>query len=63
MCEIETHFVGINVMLFMIFFFRYFVSYVIQFQFQKALCEAAGHSGPLHHCDIYNSKAAGKRLG
>jgi peptidyl-dipeptidase A len=42
---------------------RYFVSYVIQFQFQKALCEAAGHTGPLHECDIYNSTAAGKLLG
>ncbi|XP_028823415.1 angiotensin-converting enzyme isoform X2 [Denticeps clupeoides] len=42
---------------------RYFVSFVIQFQFHKALCEAAGHTGPLHTCDIYQSKAAGKLLG
>ncbi|XP_067685542.1 uncharacterized protein [Haliotis asinina] len=44
-------------------YIRYFVSYVIQFQFHKALCTAAGHTGPLHKCDIYNSKAAGTLLG
>ncbi|XP_041818495.1 angiotensin-converting enzyme [Chelmon rostratus] len=42
---------------------RYFVSFIIQFQFHKALCNAAGHEGPLYKCDIYNSKAAGKLLG
>lgn len=41
---------------------RYFISFVIQFQFHEALCQAAGHQGPLHKCDIYNSKEAGKRL-
>ncbi|XP_059145136.1 angiotensin-converting enzyme-like [Physella acuta] len=40
-------------------YIRYFVSFVIQFQFHKAMCDAAGHRGPLHRCDIYNSKAAG----
>ncbi|XP_041371786.1 uncharacterized protein LOC121385251 [Gigantopelta aegis] len=44
-------------------YIRYFVSFVIQFQFHKALCQAAGHSGPLHKCDIYNSTRAGKLLG
>uniref|UniRef100_A0A673G0M1 Angiotensin-converting enzyme n=1 Tax=Sinocyclocheilus rhinocerous TaxID=307959 RepID=A0A673G0M1_9TELE len=42
---------------------RYFVSFVIQFQFHKALCEAAGQPAPLHNCDIYQSKEAGKLLG
>lgn len=42
---------------------RYFVSFVIQFQFHQALCTAAGHTGPLHKCDIYQSKEAGKLLG
>lgn len=41
---------------------RYFVSFIIQFQFHEALCQAAGHKGPLHKCDIYQSKEAGKRL-
>ncbi|KAK7508278.1 hypothetical protein BaRGS_00000517 [Batillaria attramentaria] len=43
-------------------YIRYFVSYVLQFQFHKALCEAAGHTGPLHTCDIYNSTEAGQKL-
>ncbi|KAM3592839.1 uncharacterized protein V6R79_026353 [Siganus canaliculatus] len=42
---------------------RYFVSFIIQFQFHKALCDAANHTGPLHTCDIYQSKDAGKLLG
>lgn len=41
---------------------RYFVGFIIQFQFHEALCQAAGHKGPLHKCDIYQSKEAGKRL-
>ncbi|XP_062576365.1 uncharacterized protein LOC134238260 [Saccostrea cucullata] len=44
-------------------YIRYFVSFVLQFQFHKALCEAAGQTGPLHQCDIYQSKEAGKKLG
>ncbi len=40
---------------------RYFLSFIIQFQFQKALCEAAGYKGPLHECSIFGNKAAGER--
>ncbi|XP_013379232.1 angiotensin-converting enzyme [Lingula anatina] len=43
-------------------YIRYFVSFLIQFQFQRALCDAAGHTGPIHHCDIYQSTAAGEKL-
>ncbi|KAK6486886.1 angiotensin-converting enzyme 2 [Huso huso] len=43
-------------------FIRYFTRTIYQFQFQKALCEAAGHSGPLYKCDITNSMAAGNKL-
>ena len=42
---------------------RYFLSFIMQFQFHKALCEKAGHTGPLHECSIYNNKEAGKALG
>jgi len=42
--------------------FRYFVSFIIQFQFQKALCEAANVQRPLHRCDIYESREAGDLL-
>ena len=40
---------------------RYFLSFVIQFQFQKALCAAAGYKGELANCDIYGNKAAGEK--
>jgi peptidyl-dipeptidase A len=41
---------------------RYFLSYILQFQFHKALCEAAGFKGPLHECSVYGNDAAGKRF-
>ncbi|XP_023569866.1 angiotensin-converting enzyme-like protein Ace3 isoform X2 [Octodon degus] len=44
-------------------YMRYFLSLVLQFQFHEALCNASGHVGPLHQCDISNSKVAGKILG
>jgi peptidyl-dipeptidase A len=40
---------------------RYFLSFIIQFQFQKALCDAAGYKGELAECDIYGNKAAGEK--
>ncbi|CAG5130978.1 unnamed protein product [Candidula unifasciata] len=43
-------------------YIRYFVSFVIQFQFHKALCDKSGYIGPLHRCDIYNSTEAGTAL-
>nr|XP_019588384.1 PREDICTED: angiotensin-converting enzyme-like [Rhinolophus sinicus] len=43
-------------------YMRYFLSLVLQFQFHEALCKASGHAGPLHRCDIYNSRTAGKLL-
>ncbi|XP_038048596.1 angiotensin-converting enzyme-like [Patiria miniata] len=43
-------------------FLRYFIRTIIQFQFHKGLCDAAGHTGPLHRCDIYKSTAAGDKL-
>jgi len=42
---------------------RYFLSFIMQFQFHKALCDKAGHEGPLHECSIYNNKQAGEALG
>ena len=41
---------------------RYFLAHILQFQFHKAMCELAGHTGPLHTCSIYESKAAGDKL-
>jgi peptidyl-dipeptidase A len=42
---------------------RYFLSFIIQFQFHRALCDAAGFKGPLHECSIYGSQEAGRRFG
>jgi peptidyl-dipeptidase A len=41
---------------------RYFLAFIQQFQFHRALCETAGYEGPLHRCSIYNNKEAGARL-
>jgi peptidyl-dipeptidase A len=41
---------------------RYFLARILQYQFHQALCEVAGHKGPLHQCSIYGNKAAGERL-
>ncbi|HJY35825.1 MAG TPA: M2 family metallopeptidase, partial [Steroidobacteraceae bacterium] len=41
---------------------RYFLSYILQFQFHKALCEAAGFKGPLSECSVYGNAEAGKRF-
>lgn len=43
-------------------YMRYFLSHIIQFQFHKAMCAAAGFEGPLHECSVYGNKAAGDRL-
>lgn len=41
---------------------RYFLAFILQYQFQRALCDAAGHDGPLHECSVAGSEAAGARL-
>uniref|UniRef100_A0A1I8FZD8 Angiotensin-converting enzyme n=1 Tax=Macrostomum lignano TaxID=282301 RepID=A0A1I8FZD8_9PLAT len=41
---------------------RYFISFLLKFQFYKAMCEEAGHKGPLSTCDFYKSTAAGDKL-
>ncbi len=41
---------------------RYFLARVLQFQFYRAMCRAAGHTGPLHRCSFYGSREAGSRL-
>jgi peptidyl-dipeptidase A len=43
-------------------YLRYFLARIYQYQFHKALCEAAGWKGPLHACSIHGSKEAGRRL-
>ena len=41
-------------------YMRYFLAHVYQFQFHRALCQAAGWKGPLHACSIHGSEAAGE---
>lgn len=41
---------------------RYFLARILQFQFQRSLCEIAGHEGDLPSCSIYGSKEAGDRF-
>jgi peptidyl-dipeptidase A len=41
---------------------RYFLATVLQYQFHRALCRAAGHQGPLHACSIFGNKLAGAKL-
>lgn len=41
---------------------RYFLSHILQFQMYKALCDAAGHTGPLHTCSFYGNKEAGAKF-
>jgi peptidyl-dipeptidase A len=43
-------------------YMRYFLAFILQFQFHRSLCQAAGYDGPLHECSIYGNKAAGAKL-
>ena len=41
---------------------RYFLARLLQFQFYRAMCRAAGHTGPLYTCSFFGSKEAGAKL-
>ncbi|MGE5486869.1 MAG: M2 family metallopeptidase [bacterium] len=41
---------------------RYFLAHILQFQFHRALAQAAGCMDALHRCSIYGNKEAGARL-
>jgi peptidyl-dipeptidase A len=41
---------------------RYFLADILQFQFHRALCRAAGQTGPLNRQSIYGNKEVGRRL-
>jgi len=43
-------------------YMRYFLADILQFQFHRALAQAAGCVGPLNRCSIFGDKAAGSRL-
>ncbi len=41
---------------------RYFLARILQFQFYKAACDAAGWKGPLHRCSFYGNKDVGAKM-
>lgn len=41
---------------------RYFLAHILQFQFHRAMCRQAGHTGPLHTCSVYGNADVGARL-
>ncbi|KAL7031428.1 hypothetical protein ACKWTF_007011 [Chironomus riparius] len=43
-------------------YIKYFVATILQFQIYAELCSAANHIGPLHTCDFYRSREAGRLL-
>src|SRR5471032_3152359 len=43
-------------------YMRYFLARILQFQFYRSMCQAAGHQGRLHECNFYGSKEAGAKL-
>jgi peptidyl-dipeptidase A len=43
-------------------YMRYFLAHILQFQFHRALSQAAGCTGPLNRCSVFDSKPAGAKL-
>jgi peptidyl-dipeptidase A len=43
-------------------YMRYFLAHILQFQFYKAACTQAGHTGPLHRCSFYGNKDVGAKF-
>jgi peptidyl-dipeptidase A len=43
-------------------YLRYFLSFIMQFQFHEAACAMAGWEGPLHRCSIYGNEQVGRRF-
>jgi peptidyl-dipeptidase A len=43
-------------------YMRYFLARVLQFQFHRSWCRAAGWTGPLYRCSVYGNAAAGRQL-
>jgi peptidyl-dipeptidase A len=43
-------------------YLRYFLSFIMQFQFHESACEMVGWEGPLHRCSIYGNEEVGRRF-
>lgn len=44
-------------------YMKYYVALLLEFQIYEALCNAMGHTGQLHTCDIHRSRETGRILG
>ncbi len=43
-------------------YLRYFLAYILEFQFYQSACQQAGWQGPLHRCTIYGNTQVGARF-
>jgi len=43
-------------------YMRYFLAHILEFQFYRAMCHAAGQTGPLNRCTFFGSKEAGAQF-
>ena len=43
-------------------YMRYFLAYLLEFQFYEAACRQAGWTGPLHRCSFYGNEAVGAKF-
>lgn len=43
-------------------YIKYFIGTILQFQIYAEMCETVNHVGPLHTCDFYRSREAGRIL-
>jgi len=43
-------------------YMRYFMAFILEFQFYRAMCKEAGFTGPLNRCTFYQSEKAGAKL-
>ena len=43
-------------------YMRYFLADIYEFQFYRALCQAAGQTGPLYACSFFGNTDAGKKF-
>ena len=43
-------------------YMRYFLAYILEFQFYEAACRQAGWTGPLHRCSFYGNRQVGEKF-
>ena len=43
-------------------YLRYFLAYILEFQFYQSACQQAGWQGPLHRCTVYGNRQIGERF-